>query len=37
MLEKLNHFDLLFQEENTNIFTLKSKIEAFIKKINIWK
>ena len=37
LLEKPNHLDLSLREENTNIFTLKSKIEAFIKKSNIWK
>ena len=37
LLEKLNELNLSLQEENTNIFTLKSKIEAFIKKLNIWK
>ena len=37
LLEKLNELNLSLQGENTNIFTLKSKIEAFIKKLNIWK
>ena len=37
LLEKLNKLNLSLQGENTNIFTLKSKIEAFIKKLNIWK
>ena len=37
LLEKLNEFNLSLQGENTNIFTLKSRIEAFIKKLNIWK
>ena len=36
VLEKLNQLNLSFQGENNNIFTLKSKIEAFIKKLNIW-
>ena len=36
MLEKLNQLNLSLQGENNNIFTLKSKIEAFIKKLNIW-
>ena len=36
VLEKLNQFNLSLQGENNNIFTLKSKIEAFIKKLNIW-
>ena len=35
MLEKLNQLNLSLQGENKNIFTLKSKIEAFIKKLNI--
>ena len=37
VLENLNQLNLSLQGENTNIFTLKSKIEAFIKKLNIWK
>ena len=37
LLEKLNKLNLSLQGENTNIFTIKSKIEAFIKKLNIWK
>uniref|UniRef100_H2YPP8 HAT C-terminal dimerisation domain-containing protein n=1 Tax=Ciona savignyi TaxID=51511 RepID=H2YPP8_CIOSA len=36
VLEKLNQLNLSLQGENNNIFTLKSKIEAFIKKLNIW-
>ena len=36
-LEKLNELNLSLQEENTNVFTLKSIMEAFIKKLNIWK
>ncbi|XP_076805596.1 protein FAM200A-like [Clavelina lepadiformis] len=37
VLENLNKLNLFLQGENTNVFTLKSKIEAFIKKLNIWK
>ena len=37
MLEKLNKLNLSLQGENINVFTLKSKMEAFIKKLNIWK
>ena len=38
LLEKQNKLNLSLLGENTNIFTLKSKIdEAFIKKLNIWK
>ena len=37
LFEKLNEFYLSFQGESTNVFTLKSKIGAFIKKLSIWK
>ena len=37
MLEKPNELNLSLQVENTNVFTLKSKMEPFIKKLNIWK
>ena len=37
LVEKLNELNLSLQEESTNIFTLKSKIDAFIKKLSIWK
>ena len=37
VLEELNQLNLSLQGENTNIFTLKSKIEAFMKKVNIWQ
>ena len=35
--EIMNKLNLLFQGENTNVFALKFKIEALIKKLNIWK
>ena len=35
--EKLSELNLFLQGENTNVFTPKSKIEAFITKLNIWK
>ena len=37
LIEKLNKLNLSLQGENTTIFTLKSKMEAFIKKLNSWK
>ena len=37
VLENLNQLHLSLQGENTNIFALKSKIEAFMKKVNIWQ
>ena len=37
LFEKLNELNLSLQEESTNVFTLKSKIGAFIKKLSIWK
>ena len=37
LFEKLNEPDLSLQGESTNVFTLKSKISAFIKKLSIWK
>jgi hypothetical protein len=36
IFEKLNELNLSLQGENTNVFTLISKIQAFMKKINIW-
>ena len=36
LLEKPNKLNLSLQGENTNFFTLKSKMEAFIQKLNIW-
>ena len=35
--EILNKLNLSFQGENINVFALKFIIEAFIKKLNIWK
>ena len=37
LFEKLNELNLSLQGESTNVFTLKSKIGAFIKKLSIWK
>ena len=35
-LDKLNDLNILLQGENTNVLTLTSKIQAFLKKINLW-
>ena len=37
LFEKLNKLNLSLQGESTYVFTLKSKIGAFIKKLSIWK
>ena len=37
LFEKLNKLNLSLQGESINIFTLKSKIGAFIKNLGIWK
>ena len=36
IFEKLNDLNLPLQGENSHVFTLMSKIEAFMKKISIW-
>ena len=36
IFEKLNDLNLSLQGENSNVFTLIFKIEAFMKKISIW-
>ena len=36
IFEKLNNLNLSLQGENSNAFTLVSKIKAFMKKISIW-
>ena len=36
IVEKLNNLNLSLEVENSNVFTLISKIEAFKKKISIW-
>ncbi len=36
ILDKLNELNISLQGGNTNVFTLISKIQAFMKKINIW-
>ena len=36
IFEKLDNPNLSLQEENSNVFTLISKIEVFMKKISIW-
>ena len=35
-LDKLNDLNISLQGENTNVLTLTSKIQAFLKKINVW-
>ena len=37
IFEKLNELNMSLQGENTHIFVLNGKIQAFIKKISIWK
>ena len=37
LFEKLNELNLSLHGESINVFTLKSKIGAFIKKLSIWK
>ena len=36
IFEKLNDLNLSLQGQNSNVFILISKIEAFVKKITIW-
>lgn len=37
IFEKLNELNLSLQGTYTNIFNLSNKIQAFVKKINVWK
>lgn len=37
IFEKLNELNLSLQGTYTNIFNLGNKIQAFVKKINVWK
>ena len=35
-LDKLNDLNISLQGENASVLTLTSKIQAFLKKINVW-
>ena len=37
LFKKLNEFNLFLQGESTNVFTLKSQIGTFMKKLSFWK
>ena len=37
LFKKLNELNLSLQGKSTNVFSLKSKIGTFIKKLSIWK